>query len=100
MRVYTLSYRGEAYFADSIFHLTTEQKTLAQNFAENLSLFLGDGLFQNLSSSESSFTIPALGNIRYTGSSTTISSMSAMRISHTAPTISAATAADRLAWQW
>ena len=66
VRVYTLTYRGEAYFADSIFHLTAEQKTLAQNFAENLSLFLGDGLFQNLSSSESSFTIPALGNIRYT----------------------------------
>lgn len=72
VRVYTLSYRGEAYFADSIFHLTTEQKTLAQNFAENLSLFLGDGLFQNLSSSESSFTIPALGNIRYTDGGTEV----------------------------
>ena len=72
VRVYTLSYRGEAYFADSIFHLTTEQKTLAQNFAENLSLFLGDGLFQNLSSSESSFTIPALGDIRYTDGSTEV----------------------------
>lgn len=72
VRVYTLTYRGEAYFADSIFHLTTEQKTLAQNFAENLSLFLGDGLFQNLSSSESSFTIPALGNIRYTDGGTEV----------------------------
>ena len=72
VRVYTLSYRGEAYFADSIFHLTAEQKTLAQNFAENLSLFLGDGLFQNLSSSESSFTIPALGDIRYTDGSTEV----------------------------
>ena len=28
VRVYTLSYRGEAYFADSIFDLTGEQKTL------------------------------------------------------------------------
>ncbi len=72
VRVYTLTYRGEAYFADSIFHLTVEQKTLAQNFAENLSLFLGDGLFQNLSSSESSFTIPALGNIRYTDGGTEV----------------------------
>ena len=72
MRVYTLTYRGEAYFADSIFHLTAEQKTLAQNFAENLSRFLGDGLFQNLSSSESSFTIPALGNIRYTDGGTEV----------------------------
>ena len=68
----TLTYRGEAYFADSIFHLTAEQKTLAQNFAENLSLFLGDGLFQNLSSSESGFTIPALGDIRYTDGSTEV----------------------------
>ncbi|MEE0363438.1 MAG: hypothetical protein UD575_01020, partial [Oscillospiraceae bacterium] len=72
VRVYTLTYRGEAYFADSIFHLTAEQKTLAQNFAENLSLFLGDGLFQNLSSSESGFTIPALGDIRYTDGSTEV----------------------------
>ncbi len=72
VRVYTLTYRGEAYFADSIFHLTAEQKTLAQNFAENLSLFLGDGLFQNLPSSESSFTIPALGDIRYTDGSTEV----------------------------
>ena len=72
VRVYTLTYRGEAYFADSIFHLTAEQKTLAQNFAENLSLFLGDGLFQNLSSSESNFTIPALGNIRYTDGGTEV----------------------------
>lgn len=72
VRVYTLTYRGEAYFANSIFHLTAEQKTLAQNFAENLSLFLGDGLFQNLSSSESGFTIPALGNIRYTDGGTEV----------------------------
>ena len=72
VRVYTLTYRGEAYFADSIFHLTAEQKTLAQNFAENLSLFLGDGLFQNLSSSERGFTIPALGDIRYTDGSTEV----------------------------
>ena len=72
VRVYTLTYRGEAYFADSIFHLTAEQKTLAQNFAENLSLFLGDGLFQNLSSSESGFTIPALGDIRYTDGGTEV----------------------------
>ena len=60
VRVYTLTYRGEAYFADSIFHLTAEQKTLAQNFAENLSLFLGDGLFQNLSSSDTNVFLKRL----------------------------------------
>ena len=45
---------------------------MRRTFAENLSLFLGDGLFQNLSSSESSFTIPALGDIRYTDGGTEV----------------------------
>ena len=44
--IYTIRYNGEAYFADTIFALTDEQKRLAENYAENLSLFLGDGLFQ------------------------------------------------------
>lgn len=40
--VYTVTYNGEAYFADEVFHLTAEQKTLADDYAYNLGLFLGD----------------------------------------------------------
>lgn len=60
--VYTLVYNGEAYFADQVFHLTGDQKTLANNYAKNLSLFLGDGMFQQYSGS----TITALGDVRFT----------------------------------
>lgn len=44
--IHTLVYNGEDYFADAGFHLTDRQKTLAENYAQNLSLFMGDGLFQ------------------------------------------------------
>lgn len=40
--VYTVSYNGEEYFADEVFHLTDEQKQLADDYANNLSLFLDD----------------------------------------------------------
>lgn len=40
--VYTVTYNGEAYFADEVFHLTAEQKALADDYAHNLRLFLGD----------------------------------------------------------
>lgn len=40
--VYTVTYNGEAYFADEVFHLTAEQKALADDYAYNLGLFLGD----------------------------------------------------------
>lgn len=39
---YTIRYNGEAYFADEIFHLSDEQKELANNYYENLMLYLGD----------------------------------------------------------
>lgn len=38
---YTVQYAGDAYFADHVFHLTDEQKKLAQDYAENLTTFLG-----------------------------------------------------------
>ena len=50
--IYTISYNGEHYFADTIFHLTGDQKTLAQNYAQNMSLFMDDGMYQHLTSSE------------------------------------------------
>ena len=67
--IYTIRYNGEAYFADTIFALTDKQKNLAKNYAENLSLFLGDGLFQYATSSN---TITALGNVRFTDGATDV----------------------------
>lgn len=46
--IYTIIYNGEAYFEDTIFQLSEEQKVLANDYAYNLSLYLGDGLFQGL----------------------------------------------------
>jgi hypothetical protein len=67
--IYTIRYNGEAYFADTIFALTDEQKSLAENYAENLSLFLGDGLFQYAPSTN---TITALGDVRFTDGETEV----------------------------
>lgn len=39
---YTVPYAGDAYFADHVFHLTDEQKKLAQDYAENLTTFFGN----------------------------------------------------------
>lgn len=61
--IYTIIYNGEDYFADTIFGLSDEQKELAEDYAQNLSLFLGDGMFQH---SGESGGIPSLGNIRFT----------------------------------
>lgn len=68
--VYTVSYKGEAYFADEIFHLTDEQKKLADDYAQNLSLFLGDSMFQKLPDGYE--TITPLGNIRFTDGQTPV----------------------------
>ena len=60
--IYTIVYQGENHFADEIFHLTDEQKELAEDYAQNLSLFLGDGMFQSASGT----VIPSLGSVRFT----------------------------------
>ncbi len=52
VRIYTISYNGEAYFEDSIFSLTDAQKSLAVNYAQNLSVLLSDGSYQGLSDTE------------------------------------------------
>ena len=67
--IYTIRYNGEVYFADTIFALTDKQKNLAKNYAENLSLFLGDGLFQYAPSTN---TITALGDVRFTDGETEV----------------------------
>lgn len=64
--IYTVVYNGESYFADTIFALTDEQKELAADYAQNLSLFLGDGIFQNLSSWNGTNSIPSLGDVFFT----------------------------------
>ena len=38
---YTVTYAGDAYFADHVFHLTDKQKETAEYYAENLTLFFG-----------------------------------------------------------
>jgi len=68
--VYTVSYNGEAYFADEVFHLTAEQKDLADDYAYNLSLFLGDSMFQGLPAGYT--TVSSLGNIRFTDGQTEV----------------------------
>lgn len=67
--IYTLVYNGETYFADTVFHLTDDQKELAGDYAQNLSLFLGDGMFQY---ADAVSGIPALGDIRFTDGATEV----------------------------
>ena len=68
--IYTLSYNGEGYFADTVFHLTDDQKALAGDYAQNLSLFLGDGMFQYTEYGGN--TIASLGNVRFTDGATEV----------------------------
>jgi len=68
--IYTLVYNGEGYFADTVFHLTDDQKSLAGDYAENLSLFLGDGMFQYTEYGGS--TVTALGDVRFTDGATEV----------------------------
>lgn len=56
IRIYTISYNGEAYFADQVFHLSDDQKLLASQYAQNLTVLLGDGIYQGLSETEFSAT--------------------------------------------
>lgn len=52
IRVYTIAYNGEVYFADQVFHLSDDQKLLASQYAQNLTVLLGDGVYQGLSDTE------------------------------------------------
>ncbi len=70
--VYTIVYQGEAYFADQIFHLSQDQKEIAEDFAQNLSQFLGDGTYQGIHSEDAVNGIPALGQIRFTDGATPV----------------------------
>lgn len=63
--VYTIRYNGESYLADHVFSLSDEQKELASDYASNLSMFLGDGLLQNLTEWTGN-SIPSLGDVTFT----------------------------------
>ena len=68
--IYTLAYNGEDYFAGQVFHLTDDQKELAGNYAQNLSLFLSDGSIQH--TEYSGGTIASLGDVRFTDGATEV----------------------------
>ena len=68
--VYTIAYNGEDYFADNVFHLNAEQKDLANNYAQNLSMFLGDGMFQRLPNGYEAIT--SLGDVTFTDGQTEV----------------------------
>ena len=70
--VYTVRYNGESYFSDVVFQLTDDQKELASDYASNLSLFLGDGLLQNLEAWTGN-SITALGDVTFTDGITPLS---------------------------
>ena len=68
--IYTLVYNGEDYFADQVFHLTDDQKGLAGDYVQNLSLFLGDGSIQH--TEYTGGTITSLGDMRFTDGATEV----------------------------
>ena len=70
-KIYTIVYNGEAYFEDKIFSLSDEQKGLAENYAQNLSVFLGDGMMQGLLPAESAGLV-SLGDIRFSDGATQV----------------------------
>lgn len=70
-KIYTIGYNGEAYFEDKIFALSDEQKGLAENYAQNLSVFLGDGMMQGLLPAESAGLV-SLGDIRFSDGATQV----------------------------
>lgn len=70
-KIYTIVYNGEAYFEDKIFALSEEQKELAENYAQNLSVFLGNGMMQGLLPAESADRV-SLGDIRFSDGATQV----------------------------
>ena len=60
--VYQIAYNGEDYFAKQVFQLAEEQMELAEDYASNLSLFLGDGLMQAVKDG-TEHQIPPLGEV-------------------------------------
>ena len=68
--IYTIYYNGEDYFADHVFNLSDEQKQRARDYADNLSVFLDDGLNQYIQYNGN--TISPLGDVRFTDGATEV----------------------------
>lgn len=60
--VYPVTYNGEDYFAEKVFRLDEEQMELSEDYASNLSLFLGDGLMQAVEDGAGN-RLPSLGEV-------------------------------------
>ena len=69
--IYTIRYNGESYLADHVFLLNDTQKKLAADYASNLSLFLGDGLLQNMDQWTGN-SIPSLGDVIFADGGTPV----------------------------
>lgn len=69
--IYTIRYNVESYLADHVFALSDEQKELSADYASNLSLFLGDGLLQNMEEWTGN-SIPSLGDVTFTDGGTPV----------------------------
>lgn len=72
VRVYEVIYNGEAYFADEVFELSDDQKNLAANYAQNLSVFLSDGVYQGLSDTDFSQMGVSYDGVVFTDGSTQV----------------------------
>ena len=72
VRVYEIIYNGEAYFADEVFELSDDQKNLAANYAQNLSVFLSDGVYQGLSDTDFSQMGVSYDGVVFTDGSTQV----------------------------
>lgn len=64
---YTISYKGDSYFPDYVFHLGDEQKARSEDYALNLNLFLNDGSHKAQGSTHSNISEAVL-NYPYTPS--------------------------------
>lgn len=69
--VCTIAYNGETYFSEQVFMLNEEQKALADAYAQNLSLFLSDGMMQGLAEWDGN-SIPSLGDVRFADGATEV----------------------------
>ena len=72
IRLYSVVYNGESYFADQIFALTDDQKSLSGYYARNLSVLLSDGVYQSLSSTEFSAMGVSYDGVVFTDGSTQV----------------------------
>lgn len=72
VRIYEIIYNGEAYFADEVFELSDDQKNIAANYAQNLSVFLSDGVYQGLSDTDFSQMGVSYDGVVFTDGSTQV----------------------------